>query len=88
MLVIWSIEKKLEEHSSEVPQKDYPEDGKKKVIAERLDKMGNILVLLIIVSNVFITGLGVEPHAINSSPDTFVPRPETMANTVKNNTMR
>ena len=66
MLAIWSIEKNLEEHGSEHPNKVYPDDKRKQLVADRLDKIGNILVLLIIVSNVFITGLGVEPHGTTS----------------------
>ena len=76
MLLIWSIEKGLEEraikaHTSTSSDRDsvFGEhelkevDKKKKLLADRLDKLGNILVLSIIVSNVFITGFGVEPHS-------------------------
>ena len=71
MLLIWSIEKGLEERTKEVHhpndkvinETELSEiDEKKKILANRLDKFGNILVLSIIVSNVFITGFGVEPH--------------------------
>ena len=78
MLLIWSIEKGLEERTakaqknsdegSNVVENEMKEvDEKKKVLANRLDKIGNILVLSIIVSNVFITGFGVEPHDTSSS---------------------
>jgi len=62
MLVIWSIEKKLEEHAKDDKPDAHPNDRRNRIISERLDKAGNILVLLVIVSNVFITGFGVEPH--------------------------
>ncbi|XP_045197828.2 uncharacterized protein LOC123552326 [Mercenaria mercenaria] len=62
MLIIWSIEKKLQDHLTESPKESHPVDESRRILAERLDKFGNILVLLIIVSNVFITGFGVEEH--------------------------
>jgi hypothetical protein len=43
-------------------------DESRRILSERLDKFGNILVLLIIVSNVFITGFGVEEHGDPESP--------------------
>lgn len=65
MLVIWSIERKIQEHLTETPKENHPLDDKRRILAERLDKVGNVLVLLIIVSNVFITGFGVEEHGFN-----------------------
>ena len=73
MLVIWSIEKGLEERTKkaqEVSQRGSivvetelsETDEKRKILADRLDKFGNVIVFAIIVSNVFITGFGVEPH--------------------------
>lgn len=74
MLISWSIEKKLQEHLAETPKEDHPLDRSRRIISERLDKLGNVLVLLIIVSNVFITGLGVEAH---NDPDTTTTHGET-----------
>lgn len=68
MLIIWSIEKKLEEHTEEKAHLDHPLDESRRVLAERLDKVGNLLVLMIIVSNVFITGFGVESHSKDNAP--------------------
>ncbi|XP_060597092.1 uncharacterized protein LOC132751013 [Ruditapes philippinarum] len=68
MLIIWSIEKKLQEHLAESPKENHPVDESRRILSERLDKFGNILVLLIIVSNVFITGFGVEEHGDPESP--------------------
>ena len=81
MLLIWSIEKGLEERTAKaqttsdrgsiVIDSELKEiDEKKKILADRLDKAGNILVLSIIVSNVFITGFGVEPHGSGNSSAT------------------
>ena len=78
MLLIWSIEKGLEDRAktakdpsqrgSIVVETELSEiDEKKRALADRLDKLGNILVLSIIVSNVFITGFGVEPHDTGNS---------------------
>ena len=69
MLIIWSIEKKLQEHLTESPKESHPLDEKRRILSERLDKFGNILVLLIIVSNVFITGFGVEEHGDPNTPE-------------------
>ena len=75
MLVIWSIEKGLEERTKKAQELSHQRgsvyvetelsetDEKRKVLADRLDKLGNVIVFAIIVSNVFITGFGVEPHA-------------------------
>ena len=75
MLVIWSIEKGLEERTKKTQELSHQRgsvyletelsetDEKRKVLADRLDKLGNVIVFAIIVSNVFITGFGVEPHA-------------------------
>ncbi|KAH3730512.1 ninjurin-1-like [Dreissena polymorpha] len=73
MLVIWSIEKNLEEKTTraayDAPTGNGPvpstlilnkEDEGRKLLANRLDRFGNVLVLFIIVSNVFVTGFGVE----------------------------
>ncbi|XP_052244955.1 ninjurin-1-like isoform X2 [Dreissena polymorpha] len=60
VLMIWSIEKKLDEHKAD--HNAHKNDRRQRLIEERLDKFCNILVLLIIVSNVFITAFGVEPR--------------------------
>lgn len=75
MLIIFSIERKLQEHQTETPKEKHPLDDRRRVLAERLDKFGNVLVLLIIVSNVFITGFGVEEHGLEE--DTTAPIRET-----------
>ncbi|KAH3730536.1 ninjurin-1-like [Dreissena polymorpha] len=62
MLIIWSIEKKLDEHKADTTAAVHDNDRRQRLIEERLDKFCNILVLLVIVSNVFITAFGVEPH--------------------------
>ncbi|XP_045199182.2 ninjurin-2-like [Mercenaria mercenaria] len=62
MLVIWSVEKTLEEQSKPeiLPKEPGPQIERKKWLAQWLDRSGSILVLFIIVSNVFIAGFGVE----------------------------
>ena len=71
MLVIWSIEHKLEEKTRAAtgsgsprptlnPNDERDDKRKKEAWADRLDKTGNVLVLFIIVSNVFVAGFGVE----------------------------
>lgn len=68
MLIIWSIEKRLEDDSkSELPPAPCPKSEKKKWLANWLDRAGSILVLFIIVSNVFIAGFGVENHKDSGS---------------------
>ncbi|XP_052807446.1 ninjurin-1-like [Mya arenaria] len=70
MLVIWSIERKLEKTTTETATTSTSitahvhtilsaTEERQRVIADRLDKVGNVLVLFIIVSNVFVTGFGV-----------------------------
>lgn len=71
MLIVVSIERKIHEHLIENPKE--PLDEKRRIIAERLDNAGNILVLLIIVSNVFITGFGIEVPGIRGS-ENLVPQ--------------
>ncbi|XP_052811728.1 ninjurin-1-like [Mya arenaria] len=70
MLIIWSIEKKLDEHAQDTSPAAHVNDRRNRIISERLDKIGNILVLLVIVSNVFVTGFGVEPH-LKDGEDNF-----------------
>ncbi|KAL4233474.1 tissue reproteinration [Mactra antiquata] len=67
MLIIWSIERKFEEYEEQSPQTSLPPpDESRRILADRLDRVGNFLVLLIIISNVFITGFGVESHSKHS----------------------
>ncbi|KAL3883263.1 hypothetical protein ACJMK2_029546 [Sinanodonta woodiana] len=64
MLIIWSIEKgavdNMPETLTQIPDKGVVLKDTK--VANVLDKVGNVLVMCIIVTNVFIVGFGVEPH--------------------------
>ncbi|KAK3584430.1 hypothetical protein CHS0354_017710 [Potamilus streckersoni] len=64
MLIIWSIEKgavdNIPETLTEIPGKGVVLKDNK--VANVLDKVGNVLVMCIIVANVLIVGFGVEPH--------------------------
>ncbi|XP_045199206.2 ninjurin-2-like [Mercenaria mercenaria] len=68
MLVICSIERTLEEHNKpeSLPEAPCPKIERMKWLATWLDRVGSILVLFIIVSNVFIAGFGVESHIIHN----------------------
>lgn len=72
MLAIWSIEKKLESKTAENPGALESKDERLKTWAERLDRLGNVLVLFIIVSNVFVTGFGVEDQGADNSGSNIV----------------
>ncbi|KAL4233473.1 Ninjurin 1 [Mactra antiquata] len=61
MLAIYAFEKTIEdENDNDLLKKESPAIERKKYFAKLLDRLGNVLVLFIIVSNVFITGFGVE----------------------------
>ncbi|KAK3584431.1 hypothetical protein CHS0354_017711 [Potamilus streckersoni] len=69
MLIIWSLEKGTVDNTPETLTEFTEKAGILKVskVANALDKLGNVLVLCIIVANVFIVGFGVEPHGhVNS----------------------
>ena len=80
MLIIWSVEKSLEEQSTQrTPEEqskpelktkeEYSRMKRKERIATWLDRIGSILVLFIIVSNVFIAGFGIESHSGITTPN-------------------
>ncbi|XP_052812022.1 ninjurin-1-like [Mya arenaria] len=98
MLVIWSIERKLEETTTEtattstttiahVPHTLSATEERHKVIADRLDKVGNVLVLFIIVSNVFVTGFGVEGSHTGNIDSQAGGATQNMYGTVANGTL-
>ncbi|KAL4233472.1 Ninjurin 1 [Mactra antiquata] len=74
MITIFAFEKSIEDNdikddNDTDPEKDEPrlsklEIRKRKTAVSVLDRCGNILVLGIIVSNVFITGFGVGQHTV------------------------